>query len=208
MLAAADRHLYAAKRAGRNRVHTAQHGWIDEVEEDDGGLLRLARVVALSAEITAGQRPEEERRLRVSTLSGGVARRLGLSAPMTLRCRLAGLLSVSGTCGTFHARPDVQTGAARRAALLAAIPELAALAGIVAQLEERFDGGGGPVGLAGEAIAIEARILTAAGAWHAHAADPQGRLGPAAALAQDAGATLDPAVVTALLEVIEPSAAA
>lgn len=207
MLAAADRHLYAAKRAGRNRVHTAQDGAADEDGEDDGGLLRLARAVALSAEITAGQRPEEERRLSVSTLSGRVARRLGLSAPLALRCRLAGLLSVAGAHGPgFEARPGVHADPARRAALLAAVPELATLAEIVEQLDERFDGGGGPVGLAGETIAIEARILSAAAAWYAHTANRGGLVQPPEALARAAGVTLDPAVVVALLDAVEPFA--
>jgi putative nucleotidyltransferase with HDIG domain len=97
------------------------------------------------------------------------------------------------------------------AELLAALPETCELAPIVAQHHEHYDGGGYPAGLAGERIAIEARIISVADAWTAMLADRPYRAALAVAaareqLVQGVGTQFDPRVVGALLELLDGGA--
>ena len=94
------------------------------------------------------------------------------------------------------------------AELLAALPETCELAPIVAQHHEHYNGGGYPAGLAGELIAIEARIISVADAWTAMLADRPYRAARtvAAARAQlvgGVGTQFDPRVVGALLALLD-----
>jgi HD-GYP domain-containing protein (c-di-GMP phosphodiesterase class II) len=80
---------------------------------------------------------------------------------------------------------------------------------------ERWDGGGYPSGLIGEAIPYEARVVAAVDAYSAMTADRPYRRARSsedafAELERSAGSHLDPAVVTALLSVLraaQPAAA-
>ena len=79
---------------------------------------------------------------------------------------------------------------------------------IVRASHERWDGGGYPDGLAGEQIPVEARIITACDAFHAMTSTrpyrPAMDLAEATAeLRRCAGSHFDPAVVTALLGLVE-----
>ena len=82
------------------------------------------------------------------------------------------------------------------------VPFLAAAATITAALQEKFDGSGFPLGLAGERIPIGARILAVAEAWDELVAGP--RHGNVAAsdavevLARERARQFDPAVLGAL----------
>jgi hypothetical protein len=72
-------------------------------------------------------------------------------------------------------------------------------------ISERWDGGGGPIGLRHDAIPPASRILAVAEAWSALTAHGSQQLGHHEALAHlqaDAGARLDPAVVRAARAVI------
>ena len=84
-----------------------------------------------------------------------------------------------------------------------AAPALAQVAVLVRATHERYDGGGYPDGLAGEAIPIGARIIFACDAFDAMIGDRPYRLGmkPQDALAElrrCSGTQFDPAVVAAL----------
>jgi HD-GYP domain-containing protein (c-di-GMP phosphodiesterase class II) len=81
---------------------------------------------------------------------------------------------------------------------------------IVRGSHERWDGGGYPDGLAGEAIPLEARIITACDAYNAMTTTRPYReaMDPATAgaeLARCSGSQFDPVVVAALLAVVGPA---
>ena len=218
VLAVADGFLYAAKRAGRNRVHVAGADGAEEGGSDEGSLtLRIAHAVATAA--AAAQGIPDGQLTAVSLLAARLARRIGATRPQILRCRLAGLLHDAGELripAAVLAKPGVlkahEWELVRRhpeygEQLVAAIPELAPVAAIVRHHHERHDGTGYPDGLAGEAIPLEARIVAAADAWHAMTTDRPHRdaLSLPRALAEldaAAGTQLDPAVVAALRSVL------
>jgi putative nucleotidyltransferase with HDIG domain len=82
---------------------------------------------------------------------------------------------------------------------------------IVRSSHERWDGRGYPDGLAGEDIPVEARVISACDAFHAMTSDRSYRKALPVELAVQeletcAGSQFDPAVVAALLEVVEPDA--
>ena len=84
---------------------------------------------------------------------------------------------------------------------------------IVRSHHERWDGGGYPDGLAGEAIPLEARIITCCDSWNAMRTDRSYRraLSREVALAElraGCGTQFDPRVVAALLAVVEPQSEA
>jgi putative nucleotidyltransferase with HDIG domain len=81
---------------------------------------------------------------------------------------------------------------------------------IVRSHHERWDGGGYPDGLAGEAIPLEARIICCCDSWNAMRTDRPYRnaLSHEVALTElvsNAGSQFDPRVVDALLEVVDPA---
>jgi diguanylate cyclase (GGDEF)-like protein len=91
--------------------------------------------------------------------------------------------------------------------ILAAAPALADAARIVRSSHERFDGAGYPDRLAGEAIALEARIISVCDAYHAMTSQRPYR--PALAhdeaveeLRRGAGTQFDPAVVEAFVRTL------
>lgn len=211
LLATADRLLYAAKRAGRDRVHVAPLGTEDDDDDDDEStVLRLARATALTAAAAAASPVPEEHRLALAALAGRTARRMGLQRPQVLRCRLGALLCDVGLVAIPAARlPEAVLGPAERAELrrhpelgerlVAAVAELAAVAPIVRHHHEHHDGTGYPDGLAGESVPVEARIVAAT---VTALAGPD----PLAALDAATGTRLDPRVVAAAREALQASA--
>ena len=78
---------------------------------------------------------------------------------------------------------------------------------IVRSHHERWDGGGYPDGLAGEAIPLEARIIAGCDAWNAMTTDRSYRAALSDDVAADelrvnAGSQFDPEVVTATVAVL------
>jgi diguanylate cyclase (GGDEF)-like protein/PAS domain S-box-containing protein len=222
----ADRALYEAKRAGRNRVHLAVADVASAPRErgalEDTEALRIARAVAVTAGAAEGV--DQDHLEAVAALAAQVAVRMGLTAPQIMRCRLAGLvhdigkLRVPSTVVNRPAALEPEDWVPMRAhsehgeALLNEIPELRLLARIVRHHHERFDGSGYPDGLAGHAIPVESRVLAAVDAWSAMRSDRPYRssLDEAAAiheLQRVAGSQLDPGVVRPLLAVLGRGAA-
>ncbi len=88
--------------------------------------------------------------------------------------------------------------------ILRAIPGMGPVARIVRHEHERWDGGGYPDGLAGEAIPIGARIILACDAYHAMTSDRPYRAAMThhvamSELTTNAGSQFDPKVVEALV---------
>ena len=205
LLAAADRALYAAKRAGRDRVVLAGDPGAERTEDGDGPELALALALAATADARrpgAGAHAEA-----VGTLAAALADRIGAEPAVAWRCRLAGLLHDAGKVtlpdGAGRAGPHPSRGGA---ALLERVPELESLAPIVRQHHERLDGSGYPAALSGEAIGIEARIVAVADVFVAMTSGPEALATEAAldALAEAGGTRFDAAVVAALADVAGP----
>lgn len=80
---------------------------------------------------------------------------------------------------------------------------------IVRSHHERWDGGGYPDGLAGEAIPVEARIIAACDSWNAMTTDRSYRKSLPFTIARQelvacAGSQFDPTVVDAMLALVQP----
>jgi GAF domain-containing protein len=95
--------------------------------------------------------------------------------------------------------------------IVSAVPSLAHLASAVRAEHERWDGGGYPDGLAGEAIPIAARIVLACDAYDAMMTDRPYRVAlshdeAVRELATGSGSQFDPDVVGVLLEVLSEEA--
>jgi diguanylate cyclase (GGDEF)-like protein len=221
LLAAADHALYAAKRLGRNRVRLASDLSTEEAAGEDSEALRLA--LALSRCIGARERDDERHASEVAELGARVARRLRCTMPTIERARLAGLVHDAGKLcipdAVLH-KPGplddeewvvMRTHAALGESIVRDVPELSEIAPIVRHHHERWDGGGYPDGLSGEAIPIEARIVAAVDAYSAMTATRVYRaaMAPPAAVAElrrSAGTQLDPVVVEALCAELAPAA--
>ena len=156
----------------------------------------------------------------VAQLALAVCRRLGLRPVATSRVHRAALLHDVGKVSVPRElldRPGPLGDADWRVVrehpvvgeqLARAFPWLADAALLVRHHHERWDGTGYPDGLRGEEIPLGARIIAACDAYDAMVAERPYRaaLSPAEAverLRADAGAQFDPAVVMALVDVLE-----
>ncbi|MDQ3728111.1 MAG: diguanylate cyclase [Actinomycetota bacterium] len=88
--------------------------------------------------------------------------------------------------------------------IMRAIPGMGSIARVVRHEHERWDGGGYPDGLAGEAIPLSARIILACDAYHAMVSDRPYRKAMShhdamAELTANAGTQFDPEIVQALV---------
>ncbi len=111
---------------------------------------------------------------------------------------------------TENERIEVERHTVVGESILSSVEFLADVRPLVRHAHERWDGGGYPDGLVGEAIPLGARIVLACDAYDAMTADRPYReqLTDAEArrqLAAGAGSQFDPEVVTALLAVLEAS---
>ena len=218
---AADRHLYAAKRLGRNRVSlsAAAPSTATVAREPEG--VGMARALAFAAGLRDEQ--PEAHAAEVSLYATLVAERLGLEEAAVWRCRLGGWLHDVGKVAipdSIIDKPGTLDGAewelmrthpAIGADIVARFAQLRGATAAVRHHHERFDGTGYPDGLAGAAIPLEARIVAAADAYSAMtSARAYSAARPPAEAAQElraaAGSQLDPEVVAALIDVLGPVA--
>lgn len=152
----------------------------------------------------------------VMTHSLEIARRLGLTEAERHTVSVAALLHDVGKIGipdqilrkpgelTTEEFEAVKMHPNIGAAIVAAVPGLAAILDAVRHHHERWDGGGYPDGLRGEETPQLARLLAVADAYSAMTTDRPYRQGLAAAaarrlLAQGAGTQWDPACIQAFL---------
>lgn len=204
----ANRALAAAKRRGRDRVQLFGDLTVEDLVAEEPETIRLARALALSS----GARSDLPRvdAERVSELAAAISEQMRLGEPITLRCRLAGLLHDMGTVAVpdrilalvgppapaDQLAYEAHAGAGER--MVRSVAGVSEVAGIVGAHEEHFDGGGYPLGLSGEDIPVESRIVACAAAHVKLAQVLSGEL-LTQTLKQQAGGVLDPTVVTAAL---------
>lgn len=193
---------------------------------DGGGTLLAATVDALAGTLGLRDGGTGAHCSEVVELASAIGRRIGLR-PRALRdLAYAAELHDIGKVGipdaVLHKAGPlaglewelVRRHADAGADLLGQIPGLERAARIVRHHHERYDGGGYPHGLAGEAIPIESRVLTAADAYIAMTEDRPYRRALSATrvsreLQRERGRQFDPAVVDALeAEVAQPEALA
>jgi diguanylate cyclase (GGDEF)-like protein/putative nucleotidyltransferase with HDIG domain len=226
LLRAADEALFAAKDNGRDRTVLYSSALRESKRDRDAHDIAAERFVAVVLDLAeavdlrfSGSARHSE---TVGRYAAMMAKELGLTEKRVRRVRLAGMLHDVGKVGV----PDVilQKPARltdeefdvikRHPALGAQILEHQSLADVRAWVgahHERPDGGGYPLGLAGDEIPLEARILAVADAFEAMTSDRAYRasIGHEAAcreLRRCSGTQFDPRVVQALLSVLERDA--
>ncbi|MEX0993527.1 MAG: diguanylate cyclase [Solirubrobacterales bacterium] len=224
LLRAADHALYAAKSLGRDRcvIYSSEIASTIAGGNASRSLIgegHLATVVALAETLDvrdAGTARHSQMVGRYCELTAG---ELGLPPETTERVRLAGILHDVGKVGvpdSILQKPGPLS--ADEWKLMRKHPEIAAriLEGAdmddirewVLAHQERPDGEGYPMGLRGEEIPLEARILAVADAYEAMTSDRVYRPALSAEAAQMellecAGTQFDPAVVEAFMKLLE-----
>jgi two-component system cell cycle response regulator len=202
------RALAAAKRRGRDRVQLFGDLTVEDLVAEEPEPIRLARALALSSGVRTDL-PHVDHE-RVAELAAAISEHRRLGDAIMARCRLAGLLHDLGTV-TVPDRiltlvgPPVSadqlayeahaTAGERMVRSVAGVGEVAE---IVGAHEERFDGTGYPLGLSGQDIPVESRIVACAAA-HVKLAQILSGQALAQALKQQSGHALDPEIVTAAL---------
>jgi diguanylate cyclase (GGDEF)-like protein len=207
---------------------------VEGVAEHVGAALRTAELVheldrahlgtaaALAAALEAKDSYTAEHAASIADLAVEVGRMLGLAEDDLRDLRLGAIFHDIGKIAVPDAilgkegplDPDEVLVIRRHPEvgeqILAPVPFLAGVRRIVRHDHERWDGGGYPDGLAGEDIPAGARIVLVVDAWHAMTSDRPYRAAMApeearAELLAHAGTQFDPAVVSALLRVLEPA---
>jgi diguanylate cyclase (GGDEF)-like protein len=224
LLRTADEALYAAKANGRDMTvlysHTLEEAPRSDAQARDIQAERFVAVVLDLAETVdlrfSGSARHSE---TVGRYAEMMARELGLSEQRAARVQLAGRLHDIGKVGV----PDSILGKPAKlteeefaiierhpelGAQILEHPSLADVRGWVRAHHERPDGRGYPLGLSGEEIAIEARILAVADSYEAMTSDRAyspsiGHSAAGAELERCAGTQFDPRVVNAFLAVLE-----
>ncbi|HYI38349.1 MAG TPA: HD domain-containing phosphohydrolase [Thermoleophilaceae bacterium] len=178
-----------------------------------------AVVVALSSALDVRDEYTGAHSTETARMAVEVGRRMGLCKPELQRLEQAAMLHDIGKLGIpteiLHA-PRALTEEERKVVerhpvigeqILKDIPFLGEVARAVRHEHERWDGGGYPDGLAGEAIPLASRVVFACDAWHAMTSDRPYRKAldedvARAELAANAGTQFDPRAVQAVLEVV------
>jgi hypothetical protein len=180
----------------------------------------LTGMNALLSALIARDHYTGEHSQRVVNLASAVARRLGLEDQQVREVEQVALLHDIGKVGIPDAILQKRTALDERewelmrqhpavgGRILAGTRTLAHLAPAVNAEHERFDGGGYPAGLRGQAIPLASRITFACDAYHAMTSDRPYRaaLDPDAArgeLRAGSGTQFDPEVVAALLHELD-----
>ena len=221
----ADQALYLAKQAGRNRVVLYRDMLTAEIEKDPNRIVELLRegpqniqpVVTAVAAKAAFYRGHND---VVEQTAARLAETLDLPVAEREALRLASQLHDIGmvvipdavlnkkTALTPAEWRQIHQHPAVAAQLIEQVPALRPLAPIVRHHHERWDGGGYPDGLQGEAIPYLARVLAVADTYAALVSDWPGRQAVSlpeakAELRAGAGTQFDPALVECLLQSLE-----
>ncbi len=213
LLAVARRGVERARADGGGRAAIMSHGLDDVSPEDDS---RRDAIVGLATTLLERDRYTGDHSEAVVQLTVRVAQALALNPDEVGRVESAALLHDVGKVGI----PDsilhkdgpldddewvlMKEHPVIGERILRAIPGLGGVARIVRHEHERWDGGGYPDGIAGDAIPIGSRIILACDAYHAMTSDRPYRKAMSHGdalreLRKNAGAQFDPQVVEALL---------
>lgn len=224
LLRAADEALYAAKDSGRNR--TVRHspllrelvrrtGGAGDIEGERFLAVMLDLAEAVDMRFSGSARHSET----VGRYAEMMARELGLPEQRVSRVRLAGMLHDIGKVGvpdSILRKPSSLTEEERvvirrhpeLGVQILEHPSLADVRAWVGAHHERPDGLGYPLGISGDALPLEARIVAIADAYEAMTSDRSYRdsIGPAGARAElqrCAGSQFDRRVVKAFLTTLQ-----
>ena len=215
LLAEATSALAKAREEGGGRVCVSEG---DETPQAPGQAVgsNLEVVAALAQALEERDSYTGEHSESVVELTARVAEALALDADEVKQIRSAALLHDIGKVGIpdgiLH-KPGplddreweiMRQHPAIGERILRAIPGMGSVARVVRHEHERWDGGGYPDGLAGEAIPIGARIILACDAYHAMTSDRPYRKAMShheamSELTTNAGSQFDPQVVEALV---------
>ena len=216
----------AAKELGKDRsvVYSEEVArMLASVGGPEGAELQLATVIGLAEALDIRDAGTVGHSQTVGRYAEQMAIQLGLSNDHVERVRLAGVLHDVGKIGVSDrviAKPgpldadewrEMRTHPEIGARLLAH-PEFDDIRAWVHSHHERPDGRGYPLGLSGDSIPLEARVLAVADAYEAMTADRAYRssMGEEAARAEleaGAGTQFDARVVRAFLAVLAPGGA-
>jgi len=219
---AADTALYYAKRTGQNRTSIASKTLFSLSESAinvNNETEVLSTIYALAATLEARDKFTYGHSRKVSRYAVAVAEALNLPPEQVAIISTAALLHDIGKIGIpdnvlnkssklldeewelLKAHPKLS------ATIIGHVPSLSACLAAVRHHHERWDGGGYPSGLKGEAIPIEARILCVTDAFEAMISDRPYR-GPLkfkqaiAELERCSGSQFDPKVVSIFIPLV------
>jgi diguanylate cyclase (GGDEF)-like protein len=205
---AADQALYFAKRAGRDTSMTASEIARRYVDDSRGLLDALSEsgpqmIVAIARAVDAADPAGPGHASRIAAVADAIVRRLGRPEGELELVRSAALLHEAGRLAETHGlvdwraeHPALAEEILRRGRFL---PELVTL---VRHHHERWDGHGGPDGLAGEEIPMLARVLAVSERYEELTTAGAGSLEALDRITEDAGHAYDPAVVEALAALV------
>ena len=203
--------LHAQSAGGGRAVLAAEH-----VENEPSNAPQRDAIEALAVALLERDRYTGEHSEAVIEMSGAVARNLGLKLPEVERVRSAALLHDIGKVAIpdeiLH-KPGPLTDDEWKLMkehpvigerILRVLPGLGNVARIVRHEHERWDGGGYPDGLIGDAIPLGSRIIIAADTYHAITSDRPYRAARSHSeaveeLTRCAGTQFDPTVTAALI---------
>ena len=221
LLKAADQALYTAKEFGRDCsvIYSAETAEIlrgDSHRKESTAERRVASLIGLASSMDTAEHSQ-----MVGRYTKLIAIELGLSSELVERVQLAGVLHDIGKIGVADSivnkpgplTPDEWVEMQKHPEFGARMLERAELFDIaewVMAHHERPDGKGYPLGLSGEAIPLEARIVAVADAYEAMTTDriyrPSiGHTAARAELRRGAGTQFDARVVAAFLKAHEPN---
>ncbi|HKD11638.1 MAG TPA: HD-GYP domain-containing protein, partial [Thermoanaerobaculia bacterium] len=171
----------AALSESFNRMSASIRIAFDDVQKAarENRELFLSSIRALAEAIDAKDPYTRGHSERVATYSAAIAQELGLPADEVERTRLSALLHDVGKIGvddriirkptalTEEEFEQMKTHPIKGAAIMSAIPQLADVIPGMKYHHEKWSGGGYPEGLKGEAIPLQARIVTVADTFDA-----------------------------------------
>lgn len=216
--------LAFAKSLGGNQIQLYPE--LSSAGENSGNVVKLTGagygniVRSLAAAVDVRDRYTHSHSTLVSELAAATARRMGLRGHEVARIKTGALLHDVGKIGVPDAVLTKQGGLTASEwdsirqhpvlgkTIIEHAPELADVIPLVLHHQERFDGGGYPSQLSGDAIPIGARIIAVADAYHAIRSDRPYRSRRTHAeavqeLRRCAATQFDPHVVASLIFVLE-----